>query len=91
VLNGYIDIYGPLSNRNKNEDRMNERTGEKENEKDKNIGIEYNDCMLYRLRLTSLLGKIRAGANNDVSSIVGNDICDEELLNTDVLDIVDGI
>jgi hypothetical protein len=49
--------------------------------------------MFYTLLLTSLLGKIRAGANDDddVSSIVGKDICDDELLNTDGLDIVDGV
>ncbi len=49
--------------------------------------------MLYTLLLTSLLGKIRAGANDDdeVSSTALDDICDEELLNTDGFNIADCI
>jgi hypothetical protein len=48
---------------------------------------------IYTLLLTSLLGKIRPGANNDddVSSTVLDDICDEELLNTDGFNIADCI
>jgi hypothetical protein len=45
--------------------------------------------VLYTLLLTSLLGKTRDGANDDVSSTVLDDICDEELLHTDVFAIVD--
>jgi hypothetical protein len=49
--------------------------------------------VLYTLLLTSLLGKIRAGANDDdeVSSTALDDICDEELLNTDGFNIADCI
>jgi len=50
--------------------------------------------VLYKLRLTSLLDKIRAGANNDdleVSSIAFDDICDEELLSKDEFNIAECI
>jgi hypothetical protein len=55
--------------------------------------IEYNDCVLFTLLLTSLLGKIRLGANDDddVSSIVLDDICVEELLNPPGINVIDGI
>jgi hypothetical protein len=49
--------------------------------------------VLFTLLLTSLLGKIRLGANDDddVSSIVLDDICVEELLNPPGINVIDGI
>jgi hypothetical protein len=46
--------------------------------------------MLYTLLLTSLLGKIRPGANNDDDE-VSSTALDEDLLNTDGFNITDCI
>lgn len=50
--------------------------------------------MWYTFLLTSLLGKIRTGANNDdveVSSTIFDDSCDDELLSKDEFNIADCI